>query len=119
MTVLIEILNCTPVTPTVSLAVAENGTVFKTMAFGSGNVIDTTGAVMSGGAGRTGRVPQPPLWAIRILGLTTNKIIKRNGIKKSFFIIEALYDTMSVAITNRVDKFVSSPGNNAFFDFSK
>src|SRR5881409_437623 len=43
-------LNCTPTTPTLSVALAETVTVPATVALAAGAVIDTVGGVVSGGA---------------------------------------------------------------------
>ena len=49
-------LNCTPTTPTLSLALAWTVTVPQTVAPLAGDVIDTMGEVVSGGEGGGGEV---------------------------------------------------------------
>src|SRR5437870_2928816 len=51
-------LNCTPTTPTLSVALAETVTVPATVAPAAGAVIDTVGGVVSGGAAVV-NVPSP------------------------------------------------------------
>src|SRR2546422_662263 len=51
-------LNCTPTTPTLSVALAETVTVLATVAPAVGAVIATVGGVVSGGA-RVVKVPSP------------------------------------------------------------